>query len=329
MSETSQNNTDNQEIDLSQISKKIGTFFEKTSTRIFKGILFLKRNIIWIGVWVVLGVGLGIFLDENYKSYNSQLIVTPNFGSTDYLYAKIDLINSKITNGDSLFLRDVVGVKNTSKLVKIEIEPIVDVYKFIDNKAQNFELIKLMAEDGDIKKIVTETLTSKNYPFHLVSLITIGQTSNEKTVTPILKYLNDSDYYKTLQNATLNNVKIKMTENDSIISQINGILNTFSTTVNNQSKSDKLVYYNENSQLDQVIKTKDALLSEQGGHRLELVSYDKVIKETSVTLNIKNTSGLSGKMKVILPILFLFLFIGFGFLRSFYKKQMAKLNTES
>ncbi|WP_264520030.1 hypothetical protein [Flavobacterium sp. N1994] len=324
MSATPQNN-DNQEIDLSQISKRIGGFFENISTSIFRGFLFFKRNILWIGILFILGVGIGLYLDKTTKVYDNEIIVSPNFGSVDYLYAKIDLISSKISDNDTLFLKNVVGIQQPKKLKKITIVPITDVYKFIDNKAQNFELIKLMAEDGDIKKIVNESLTSKNYPYHLISYTTDKETSNEKTVQPLLKYLNNSDYYATIQKAYLNNVKIKMAENDSIISQINGLLNAFSNTTNGSQKSDKLVYYNENSQLNEVIKTKDALSNEQGSHRIELVNFDKIVKDNSTTLNIKNTQVVNGKMKIVLPLLFVFLFILGGYFKSYYQRQMAKL----
>lgn len=324
MSAKPQNN-DNQEIDLSMLSKKIGSFFENIATQIFKAFLFFKRNKVWVGILFVLGAGLGYYIDKSSKVYDNQLIVAPNFGSTDYLYAKIELINSKIEDGDTLFLKEVVGVKNPIKLKGITVNPIMDVYKFIDNKAQNFELIRLMAEDGDIKKVVNESITSKNYPYHIISFTTVDLTSSKATVQPILDYLNDSDYYKTIQKEYVNNVKIKMVENDSIIGQINGFLNTFNNTVSGSQKSDKLVYYNENSQLDEVIKTKDLLVSEQGNHRLELVNLDKVIKDSSTTLNIKNSKALNGKLKFALPLIFILLFVLGGVLKSYYKKQMAKL----
>jgi hypothetical protein len=324
---TTPQNTDNQEIDLSQISKKIGGFFENISTKIFKAFLFFKRNIIWVGILFALGAGIGIYLDKTSKVYDNQIIVCPNFGSTDYLYSKIELINSKISDADTLFLKDVIGLKEPKKFKKITIIPITDVYKFIDNKEQNFELIKLLAEDGDIKKIVNESLTSKNYPYHLISYTTSNATSSEVTLQPLLNYLNNSDYYKVIQKEYLNNIKIKMVQNDTIISQINGVLNSFSRTVNNAQKSDKLVYYNENTQLDAIIKTKDALVNEQGTHRLELVNLDTIIKENSSTLNIKNNKAVNGKMKLVLPVLFIFIFILVGFLKSYYKKQMAKLNS--
>jgi small nuclear ribonucleoprotein (snRNP)-like protein len=220
----------------------------------------------------------------------------------------------------------VVGVKEPKKLRGIEVSPITDVYKFVENKAQNFELIKLMAEDGDIEKVIKESITSKNYPFHLIEFSTVNLTSNEATVKPILDYLNSSDYYKKIQKEFVNNVKVKMVENDSVIGQINGFLNTFNSTVNGSQKSDKLVYYNENSQLDAVIKTKDNLVNEQGSHRLELVSLDKIVKDKSVTLNVKNNKKMNGKMKIILPFLFIFLFVSVNYFKSYYQKQLAKFN---
>lgn len=324
---TSTQNNDNQEIDLSQISRKIGGFFENISTKIFKGILFFKRNIIWIGILFVIGAGAGLYLDRSSKVYDHQIIVSPNFGSVDNVYAKIELINSKIENGDTLFLKNTIGIKEPKKIRGIQISPIADVYKFIDNKPQNFDLIKLMAEDGDIKKIVNENLTSKNYPYHLITFSTVGQTSDEKTVQPILTYLNDSDYFRQIQREYVNNIKIKMVENDSLISQIDGFLNAFKVTVNGSQKNDKLVYYNENSQLADVIKTKDQLVSEQGIHRIELVNLDKIVKESSSTLNIRDTKSINGKMKLVFPLLLIFLFVFLGFLKSYYKNQMAKMNS--
>jgi uncharacterized membrane protein len=321
MSATTQNN-DNQEIDLSQISKKIGNFFENISTSIFKMILFFKRNILWIGLLFIIGIGLGFYLDKTGKVYDHQIIVSPNFGSVDYMYSKIELINSKVDEADTLFLKNVVGIKNTKKFKGIKVAPITDVYKFIDNRPQNFDLIKLMAEDGDIKKIVNEELTSKNYPYHLISFSTVDKTSDKNTVEPILKYLNDSDYYKKIQKESINNIKIKVAENDTIISQINGLLNSFNGTSN-----DKMVYYSEKSQLSDVIKSKDQLVYEQGQHRIEMVNLDEIVKENSATLNVRNTKAINGKMKLILPILFILLFVAIGSAKSFYKNQTAKMNS--
>ena len=73
------NNSENQEIDLSMISDKIKAFFDGIVFSIFKGILFLKRNLIILGVLVVTGVGIGIYFDMTNKSYDSEIIVKPTY----------------------------------------------------------------------------------------------------------------------------------------------------------------------------------------------------------------------------------------------------------
>ena len=96
-------NNDDQEIDLAVISKKINNFFQGINASIFRGIQFFIRNWIIVLILVFTGFGLGVFLDSTQKSYEHEIIVAPNFQSTDYLYAKIDLINSKIKEHDTLF----------------------------------------------------------------------------------------------------------------------------------------------------------------------------------------------------------------------------------
>jgi hypothetical protein len=159
--------------------------------------------------------------------------------------------------------------------------------------------------------------------YHIISYTTNKATSNEKSVQPILNYLNDSDFYTKIQKSVVYNVKTKMIQNDTIISQINAVLGGFSNSVTRSQKSQNLVYYNENTQLNDVIKTKDLLVREQGNHRIELVGLDKIVKDISIILNIKNTKSINGKLKFILPFFFIFGFICIRFFVSFYKKQQA------
>ena len=324
MNNNQPDNQEDQEIDLTQISKKITQLFEWISAFLFRCIQFFVKNAIVILILLVIGLGLGYYIDVTKKTYDHQIIISPNFGSTDYLYSKIDLIESKIQEGDTFFLKNVLGIKKPKEIIKIEIKPISDVYKFIENKTENFELIKLMAEGGDIKNILEDNLTSKNYTLHTITFKTKKQTDTVETVQPILIYLNKTEYYKKVQKEAVNNIQIKMIQNDTIISQINGVLNGFSERVNGSKKSDNLVYYNENTQLNDVIKTKETLIIEQGTHRAKLVGLDKIIKDNSATLNIENTSSVNGKLKMILPVLFLLLFILIYLFSRFYKKQLQK-----
>ena len=330
MSTNTQKNIEDQEIDVSIVFKKINGFFQGISTSIFRGIQFVIKNIIVIGILFVIGAGLGIYMDKTYKTYDSQIIVTPNFGSVDYLYSKIDLIESKIKENDTLFLKSI-GIKNPKDLSLIEITPVIDIYSFVNNSAitteknsQNFELVKLLSEDGDINKVIKDKLTSKNYFHHTIHIVTNRYTTNEKTIQPILDYLNKNEYFNNIQKAGNNNILIKMKKNEEVIEQINNLLSEFSTSSNSNQKSDKLVYYNENTQLNEIIHTKNNLIAELGSERMDLINFDKVIKKTSEVINIQNTKKLNGKLKLVLPVLFIFIFIFINFFVNFYKRQSVK-----
>jgi uncharacterized membrane protein len=316
-------NSQDQEIDLGQVFSKIGGFFSNLVDKLFDFLFFLIKNSVIIIILLVIGVGVGYFLDKTSKTYNHEIIVSPNFGSVDYLYAKVNLLEAKKKENDTVFISNL-GIKNVKKLGKIEIEPIIDVYQFISNKPENFELIKLMAEDGSLDKIIKDEVTSKNYPFHVIKFSTSKLITEADIINPLLDYFNDSEYYNRIKNQYLDNTKIKMSANDSTTAQINTLLNDFSKASSGNQKSSSLVYYNENNNLNDIIKTKDGLVSEQGDLRMRLINSDKVIKEISVTTNIINTKGTSGKLKLVLPILFVFMFLLFHWFRGFYKNQLQK-----
>ena len=85
MSSNSPINSDNQEIDLTQIAQNVNGIFESLLNRVFRFILFIKRNIVVLTALFIVGAVIGFYLDKKIKSYNNQIIVSPNFGSTDYL----------------------------------------------------------------------------------------------------------------------------------------------------------------------------------------------------------------------------------------------------
>ncbi|REG98924.1 hypothetical protein [Flavobacterium aquicola] len=316
-------NNDDQEIDLVQISKKIGNFFDGINRSIFRGIQFFVRNWVIVLLLFIVGFGVGLFLDKTQKQFDNKIIVEPNFGSVDYLYSKIDLIQSKIQTNDTEFFK-AIGISNVPKISKISIEPIVDVFKFVNNNEQNLEVLKLMTANGDLKSIINETTTVKNYPFYIISFSTDGLLRDQSTATALLNYINTSKYYSEVQKIRLNNIQQRIKENDEVVAQIDGILNKFSSSESTgNQKNDKLVYYNENTQLNDIIKTKDGLLRENAGLKLELVNSDKIVKESSIATNIVKTESLKGKLKFVLPFLLILIYLFTLRFMSFYKRHSA------
>ncbi len=332
MSNNRENDTIPEEIDLGILFQKISNFFSNIAFSIFKGILFIKKNSLIIIGLVILGAGLGYLLDTSKTSYTSEIIVSPIDGGTDYLYSKMDLFTSKLSENDTQFFKSI-GMKNYQNIGQVKIEPIIDIYNFVNNSTsaasaqntQNFELVKLLAESSDINKVIKDKLTSKNYPFHSIQIVTNNQISEENVIKPLLKWLNKNEYLNKVSYISKANILNKMDKNEQEIMQLDTLIGQISKSVGSNERSSNLVYNNENNQINGLFDLKNKLITEIASQKIELIKIDSFIKDISTITNIKNTRGTNGKMKLILPILFIFLFILIRIFMTFYRSQLQKL----
>ena len=141
-----------------------------------------------------------------------------------------------------------------------------------------------------------------------------------------MKFFENSDYFKKIQAESIQNLNKKIIANDSIITQIDLVINTISNK--KASVNDKLMYYNENTQLNEIIATKNGLVIEQGSLAINKINIDKIVKESSVSINLLNTKSLNGKLKLILPFLLVLLFILLKVGQRFYNRQLEKYNKQ-
>ena len=140
------------DINLSQLATGVSTLFQRLKTGIFNSIRFFVNHKWILSVLLIGGFATGLFIETVKTSYDHYIVVEPNFGSTDYLYAKVDEINAKIKEQDTVYLKSM-GISNPKDIFKIEVKPVIDVYRFVNRNEQNFELLKLMSDDSDIKII--------------------------------------------------------------------------------------------------------------------------------------------------------------------------------
>ncbi|WP_291275192.1 hypothetical protein [Flavobacterium sp.] len=315
------NNIQDQELDLTQIGQGIKNFFQNILNRCFDLIFFFLKKKFIIMILFMLGVVGGYFLDKG-KLYEHSIAVIPNFGSNDYLYNQIDFLDKKLAEKDTLFFNSI-GIKNSKNILSFEVEATQQIYNFITDRErgnQNLELIKLMAEDGDIDKILKDELTSKQYYLQNIIITTKGKFKREQLVDPFLKYLNNSSFFLKQKETNQENVKEKIALNDSLIKQIDGIIQVLSK--NNSSSS---ITISEKSSVAELIDKKDKLIQESQYLKLNNNIYDKVIKDESVSMNNLNKTSIFLKMKVILPLLLIFIYLLFYSFSQLYKQQKARL----
>lgn len=314
-------NYQDQEIDLGQVFTKIGSLFQKGIDSIFDLFLFVKKKIIIISILFIIGVAAAFILDS--KIYNHEIAVIPNFGSNEYLYKKIEQIDTKLRENDSVFFKDL-GIKNYKHISNIEIEAYPAIYSFVNNKDQqnNFELIKLMSEDGNINEIMENGLTSKNYYHHKISIQTEGMFKKEEFITPILNYLNSNSFYEKQQKTHQKNLAEKIILNDLLISQIDQLIVLLST--NNSSGT---ITISEKNSIPELVDKKDKLIQEKQNLLMRETLLDKIIKEESSIINIRNYKPLLLNNKILYPIILIGLYLIFYSFSNFYKKQITR-NTD-
>lgn len=313
-------NSQDQEIDLGQVFSKIGTLFQKGIDSIFDLIFFVKKKIIIIGALFLIGL-VGAYLFDK-KVYNHEVSVIPNFGSNEYLYKKIEQIDTKLREKDEVFFKEL-GVKNFKNVISVEIEAFPAIYSFVNNKEQgnNFELIKLMAEDGDIDKIMKSEVTSKNYYHHRISIQTKGMFEKGEFITPMLNYLNSNAYYQKQQEIHQKNLSEKIISNDSLITQIDKLI--FLLSSNNSSGT---ISISEKNSIPQLVDKKDGLITQNQYLYTNKIISDKVIKEESSIINIRDYKPLLLNNKILFPIILIFIYLLMNSLLKVYKKQFARIN---
>ena len=314
------------EVDIIDLGKGIKSLIYGGAKGLVHLYFFVKRKLLVISLLVIISFGIGYTGDKLLQKFQSYVIVSANFESSDYLYNTINLLNSKVKQKDKKFF-EKIGIKNYDNIVEIDVEPVIDVYHFISLNPQNFEMIKLLAEDGDTNETIKDLTTSKNYAAHQIKLVTDDDGISKGVIQNILKYLNSNEYHDNLRLATIRNIDFRIESNKQMIAQIDKIVEEFSKSNQESSKiSDKLVYYNDNMQLNDIIATRNELVVQQGNLILDKAAFSQFIKEKSTTLNVRDNKSITSKLKIALPALILFIFFLSNFLiflANKYKQENA------
>lgn len=321
MSNKSEQNNIQEEIDLFSLKEFITKAINKS---IMNSFLFFKKNVYKLSLLVIAGLFLGEVSDYLFKSYVAEVVVNSNFTSNDFLYSRVNQLNTHFIQNPSLKL----PISNFKRFTRIEVKPVIDVYAFVNNNSslavnnaqnsQNFEMLKLMSEKGDINNIIKEEVTSKNYYFQRINIYS-KEKVEEKDIKSVIKYLNNDSYFDKVLNLNIKNIKDRIVKNDSTISQINKLIQSYSTSIANGNAS--VMFKNDNSEVNSLITQKNELINKIEQDKLSLISQNKIIKENTIVYNKINDKGIANKLKFLFPLLFIFLFFVIDYLKYLNKKS--------
>ena len=212
-------NNNEEEVDLGSLFVIIGKGFAKFFNfigNIFKGIfhafililIFLKDNIVKIGIAAIIGFAIGVFIEViSSDKYESEMLVKPNFKSANQLYNNINYYNDLVKQ------KDTSGIQNTFKLSKQEaaslkkftIEPVENENDIINSynnfilkvdtitvKSYTFDEFKASFTDLDYTLHTIKVISEKNDVFTKLDEVIIGSVVNNKYFKRVKELTNEN-----------------------------------------------------------------------------------------------------------------------------------------
>ena len=243
-------NTNEEEVDLGSLFKIIGKGFSNFFNfigNVFKGIfhgvivslLFLRSNIIKIGIAAIIGAGFGAYLESNKKDlYTSDLLVAPNFGSTRQLYDNINYYNELVQQRDTLTLSKTfsIDIASAGSLRNFSIETIKNE-KDIINGYNDFilEVDTTTVKSYDYKEYKV-SFSDYDYRVHKINVISERNDVFRDLGKVIISSIVKNDYfnrYKEISNDNLNKTDAILRQN---LIQLDSLSDVYKNVLLQESK---------------------------------------------------------------------------------------------
>ncbi|WP_298766847.1 hypothetical protein [uncultured Polaribacter sp.] len=250
MSTNTNNLNNNEEVDLGSLFVIIGKGFSKLFNfigSIFKGIfhafisvlIFVKENIIKIGIATVVGFAIGLFFQvKSPTKYGSDLLVKPNFESVNQLYNNINYYNDLVKQKDTLGLQKTFNLDKATaaSLKSFTIEPVINGLDIINSyddfitsvdtttvKSYDFEDFKTSFKELDYKVHKINVLAEKNDVFTKLGEVILNSVVKNK-------YFNRK---KELTNENLNRTDSLLRQN---LSQVDSLRRVYMQVMLDEAK---------------------------------------------------------------------------------------------
>ena len=202
------------------IGKGFSNFFNFIAN-IFKGIfhlfismfIFLKENSIKIGVALIVGLVLGLFLEINKKvSYASDLLVSPNFQSARQLYNNVNYYNDLVLQKDTLKIAETFNIdKETAASIKeFTIVPVKNTSDLINSYNEFVTSVDTLTLRDYTFKDFSLSFTDLNYHLHQVHVIASKNDIFDKLGEVILSSVVQNEYFNRVKE--LNNENLDRTD---------------------------------------------------------------------------------------------------------------------
>ncbi|SHE59675.1 hypothetical protein SAMN05444278_10385 [Psychroflexus salarius] len=321
-----QEKTNNDEIDLFEFFKLIKKGFNKLGLLILKLFVFVKRNAILFIALIVVGGGLGYYLDkENSANLKSTITLQAIYNSKDFLYESIEELNWDILNRPEVASKKLNLDMDLIKNISFELKPITNIKSITEEESVYLEY--LSEQDAINKEEINKAIVSNTILHSLIIYHNEGININELYQQIEKKYLVNTKL-KQIHQIAISNKKNSIEAYETNIRQIDTILGNYSKKLLNNSQATSFYNSENNLNVAALLEEKKQLLDGINNLKLDIEREEGYI----IPLNDAKTSQIdkspTDHKKILLPLLLIVLFFGLKLL-IFLNKKANQLQANS
>ncbi len=309
------------EIDMHYLFRKFKNFLKRIIKLIFIVISFFIRYWIITLILIIIGIGWGYFTEiSTIKTFKSEGIVIPNYGSVDYLYSTIKEFNDRVRTRDTIYLQSILG-ENFRSVRGIKIEPIPDIYRTMTQSREQLDVFRILYQNQDLDAFIENLANSKYFKYHKIEFTVEGEDLSEVVIPQIFAYWNTNQHFLNYQTIFKENAVFQVREYNKMFNQIDTLLASIS---NGFSKNQNTgVVISDNNNLSNLFSFKQQMMTQLLDADVRLSDYTAPVKVVFMNYDIQER-GYSRTLKYPIYLVGLFAFIFFLRFIFFRMKHIAE-----
>lgn len=315
------------EIDLGQLFQLIGNGFKNLFKAFLRLFLYLKKNMIKLGVLIFIGLAIGYGLNQIVtKRLKTEVIVKPNLESKSYLYSVVGEIRTNVGTKDTAFFKEI-GVRiEDLKGFQVTIEPVEKSTTEIniDDDIKYLGILEKFRGDDLITDVVRTEILNRSNLNHRITFYykdaEIGKSISEK----LMNYINSNEFFNELVTINRDNAEKRIKHDQNLVKQIDNLVEQYAEkmTRSGQNGEGRIVLDNED-QLDitGLLSLKNNLIRDVERKKLELQSQKEAIRVINFGKTQEVQKSFLGKNIVLIPSLLVLLFFLIDILKYLNRKS--------
>ncbi|PRX56926.1 hypothetical protein [Flagellimonas meridianipacifica] len=329
MEEQPVNKNSSDEIDLGQVFQMIGNGFNKLGIAFLRLFLYLKKRAFIVGGLALLGLCIGYGLNQITEEKSKiEVLVKPILDSKNYLYDVVAEIENKIRAKDTIFFNDIgIKVEDLGHF-KITIESIEGK----NNKKEDLEYLKFLEKfqnNTQFSDVIRSEILKNSSLNHRIIFTFKNPSEGKVFAVKVMEYINSSDFFRDLTAINRENAIIRLKQNELLIKQIDSLIAEYTESIAGDKSSpaeNRILLDNEKPmEITSLFQFKNSLIQNSAQKRIELQEQEEPINILNMGNPQRIVKPFFGRKLVLVPILFVAIFLVWELILIFDKKARALL----